>query len=365
MFFGAGNVIFPLAVGQIAGTDTWPTIFGLLLTAVVVPFAGVFAMILYKGDTRAFFAKLGKWPGFLLGLLIILLLGPFGSAPRCIALMHSTINTLVPVSQWNFNALTAVLIFVLSFQKKRLMEVLGLVLTPLLLVSLGIIIFMGLFSRPEIIALPSSGWDLFFFGLKEGYYTMDLLAAFFFSATVFHVIAEKKNLFHTINTTRRLTIAAGLIGAILLAVVYIAFSWIAAFHASDVIIQKELLLHTVAYRIAGPIGSWLVALTVVLACLTTAIALLAACSDFLQTAVFERKVSYHWILLGCTVITFFISMMQFSGIEAFLGPILQIAYPGLIALTMWSIIDYFYPKRINPYWVWLVFMASAASYWFL
>ena len=96
MFFGAGNVIFPLAVGQYAGDQNLFAMFGMIVTAVLMPFAGVLAMILYEGDYRSFFERLGKVPGFALALLIIALLGPLGSTPRCIAVSYSTFASSFP-----------------------------------------------------------------------------------------------------------------------------------------------------------------------------------------------------------------------------------------------------------------------------
>src|ERR1700727_336927 len=93
MFFGAGNIIYPLAVGQYAGDKNLFAMLGLILTAAVMPIAGVIAMILFDGNYRQFFGRLGRIPGFLLALIIISLLGPLGSAPRCIALSYSTIKS--------------------------------------------------------------------------------------------------------------------------------------------------------------------------------------------------------------------------------------------------------------------------------
>src|ERR1700722_11983722 len=84
MFFGAGNVIFPLALGQFAGDKNLYAILGLILTAALIPAAGVFAMILFEGNYKNFFGRLGKVPGFLLAFTTISLLGPLGSTPRCI-----------------------------------------------------------------------------------------------------------------------------------------------------------------------------------------------------------------------------------------------------------------------------------------
>ena len=41
LFFGAGNLIFPVHLGQMAGSNVWQAILGLLITGVGLPLLGV------------------------------------------------------------------------------------------------------------------------------------------------------------------------------------------------------------------------------------------------------------------------------------------------------------------------------------
>ena len=43
LFFGAGNLIFPIQMGQVAGTHFWPALIGFLVTAIGLPFMGILA----------------------------------------------------------------------------------------------------------------------------------------------------------------------------------------------------------------------------------------------------------------------------------------------------------------------------------
>ena len=107
MFFGAGNIVFPLALGQYAGDQNFYGMLGLLLTAAFMPIAGVIAMILFDGNYRAFFGRLGRIPGFILALITISLLGPLGSTPRCIALSYTTLhNAFLDMSPSLFSGLS-------------------------------------------------------------------------------------------------------------------------------------------------------------------------------------------------------------------------------------------------------------------
>ena len=120
MFFGAGNVVFPLVVGQAAGDQTVFAMLGLLITAVGVPFLGLLAILLFQGNYQKFFARAGKVPGFVLAAAIMLLIGPFGGLPRCIALSYSTINVSWPVISFGaFSFLSCAVIFLCTCRKNR------------------------------------------------------------------------------------------------------------------------------------------------------------------------------------------------------------------------------------------------------
>lgn len=365
MFFGAGNVIFPLALGQYAGDKNFYAICGLILTAAIMPIVGVISMILFDGNYRQFFGRLGKVPGFLLALTIICLLGPLGSTPRCIALSYTTLKTsFLGLSPVLFSAIACGIIFIFTIRKNHILKLLGWVLTPLLLGSLIAIIIIGLTSIPNVQNINNTTDNMFLHGLVEGYNTMDLLAAFFFSSTILNFLRSpaKENESATQNYTN-IALQASVIGAFLLATIYIGFSYLAALHGGDLSINgKDELLGAITMKIAGTHAGLLVCITIALACLTTAIALVSAFTDFFQKEVFQEKIRYEIILIGTLFLTFFVSTFEFTGISAFLSPVLQISYPGLIMLTFLNIayrLKNFKPIK-GP--VFLVFLLSAYFY---
>lgn len=348
MFFGAGNIIFPLAIGYAAQDQTLFAVLGLLITAVLIPFMGLIAMILFDGHYQNFFGCIGRIPGLILALSILTLLGPLGSTPRCIALAYSTFKMSFPnLSAVGFSAGSCLLIFFFAVKKNRMLGLLGYVLTPLLLLSLGIIIIKGFMTpgEPQIIEAPL--FETFMHGLKEGYNTMDLLAAFFFSAVVLQSLKKrigsgpdkKSELLKT-------ALQSSCIGAILLGLTYVGFSYLAAKHGSDLMIMSDdQLLGSITMKIIGPSAGFWVNLTIALACLTTAIALVSVFADFLQTEIFRRTVGYETLLGLSLIVTFIVATFEFSGISAFLGPILQTIYPALIALTCFNLV---YAFKVSP-----------------
>ena len=185
MFFGAGNVVFPLVIGSTAGDKNFFAIAGLLITAVGIPFLGLFATILFSGDYRKFFFRIGKWPGLFAIVSCMAMIGPFAALPRCVALAHTTMQAFLPqTSLFIFSLVSCFFLFLLAVRRSNLVDVLGKVLSPILLISLIVIIIKGLIHSPSAQMVSDSGTYFFKRGFLEGYNTMDFLATFFFSNAV-------------------------------------------------------------------------------------------------------------------------------------------------------------------------------------
>lgn len=346
MFFGAGNIVFPLALGQYAQGNSLYAIAGLLISAVLVPFIGVTTMTLFRGDYRQFFGRMGRIPGFAVTVLIMALIGPFGATPRCVTLAYSTLQLFIP-NLWfiGYSLVACSLIFALTVSQKRLLEILGYVLTPLLVGALCLIVVVGLATGPVPLPSADNPSQVFWRGLIEGYNTMDLLGAFFFSSVVL-VCLEQELGSHAIGDKRRLvtmTLKASCIGAGLLGLIYAGFSVLAAMHAPELgATPKDVLLGAMAMKILGSQAGIVACTAVVLACLTTAIALSAVFAQFLQTDIFRNRVSYPMSLLMTTVVTFGMSTLGFSGISQVLTPVLTVIYPALIVLTVVNLLYQLY-----------------------
>lgn len=343
MFFGAGNVVFPLLVGIEAGSQNIYAGMGLLLSAIGVPFLGLISMTLFGGDYKKFFSRVGEGPGFALTALILALIGPFGALPRCIALSFSTIKNYIPgVTLWEFSLISCVIIFWLSWRPGSLVTILGYILTPVLLLSVFIIIGLGFIFSPSAPQSFEPWWSVFLKGFIQGYQTLDLLGAFFFSATI--IFCLKENLAEQNQKDYRslilLTLKASCICVLILGVISLGFSWIAAFNSRSLLdVPKDELLQTVALQILGPDAGLVAIVAILLACLTTEIALATAFAEFVHKDLAKRRISFEWSLIFTLIIAFFVSLLHFERIINFLAPILFFCYPALIAL---SILNIFY-----------------------
>ncbi len=344
MFFGSGNLIFPLYVGHLAKDQCLLASLGFLLTAVAVPFLGVIAMVVYKGDYTAFFRCLGNRFGSILIAILLTIWIPLGSAPRCITLAYSSLSSYVNVGPlWVFSALYCVLIFFVVGKKGRMLDILGYVLTPLLLACLSMIIFKGV-SIQDAFAMPSGeGMEYFYQGLLEGYNTMDLIAAFFFSASVIDILQKTS---HEKMRPLWITFKACVVGISLLGVVYVSLIALAGAHADMLqTVPKDQMLAYIAKDVLGPQMGMIAVVAIFLACLTTSVALVVVYAEFLSKTLFKKYESETGAKISSLLITFIMSLAGLKGITMVTAPVLEIFYPFLIGMIIVNLSIYGY-KRV-------------------
>jgi branched-chain amino acid:cation transporter, LIVCS family len=338
MFFGSGNLVFPLQLGQLVGKNWFLGFLGLFATGIFLPFLGLFVIKLHKGSYRSFFAEGGKIAGLILPLFTLSLLGSFGVVPRCITVAHGGMDYLFPgLSLTIFSLVFCLLTYVICLKDNIMVEMIAKFMSPIKLTALAILIGVGIVYSPTIsTGMPAV--SALTEGVLIGYQTMDLFAAFFFSALVFNqikAILPKTNDHHVIA---KAALSPSIVGALMLAVVYLGFVFLGA-HYSDLIqnVEPELMLPTIATYALNPSAAFIIGIAIVFSCLTTAVALNNIYARYLVDTL-KLKPSYFPIMLaGTTAVSFFISLLDFKGIAAFLAPALEVSYPGLIALTVLSI----------------------------
>lgn len=370
MFFGAGNIVFPLALGQISKDQTLYSVLGLLISAVIVPFTGLISMILFNGDYRAFFERIGKWPGLIVSVVIMGLIGPFGAIPRCITLSYSTITMFLEentISLPIFSILSCFIILFFTIKPSKILDILGYFLTPFLILSLSVIVIVGLYYSPPLQESSFGSSSMFWLGFKEGYQTMDLIGAFFFSSVV--ILGLRSDLYpKSMDDQKKLTkiaLKASYIGAFLLALVYIGFCFLAARMSNELAgVPKDKILGTIALEVLGPYAGIVTSIAVALACLTTAIALASVFAHFLHRDIFSNRVKYGPCLIITLIVTFFISTLQFNGIVHLLAPPLAAVYPALIGLSIMNILYKLYGVKPVKSIVFVIFLCTLAAEFF-
>jgi branched-chain amino acid:cation transporter, LIVCS family len=363
MFFGSGNLVFPLLVGTESQGHFFLSSSGIIVTGVLVPFMGVLAMLLYKGNTNEFLGTMGKPAKFWFPLIALSLMGPFGVLARCITVAHGSFTLLFPhCSLIAFSIAFCGVIFVLTANKSRIIPFLGSALTPFLLISLLAIIAAGAWYGQIPSVQTDHLWPAFREGALQGYQTMDLLAAFFFSTFVIQHLSKKFTEEAEQQALVKVFLKSALLGGGLLSLVYCGLVYLGSAFAMQLQdTAPQAMLGVVAQNTLGSLSAPIVCVAVVLACFTTAVVLTSLFADFFRQEVCLEKVKAPLSLFVTLFIAFCVSTLEFSGIATFLAPILETLYPALIVLTVANIANKLWDLKVQKWPVVLTFVAKLCS----
>lgn len=341
MFFGSGNLVFPIIVGLESEGHYNLAAIGILLTGVLVPFLGVLGMLLYDGKINHFFSCFGKKGIFIFSFLALALMGPFGVLARCLTVAHGALLPMFPNAPLFWTCLVmCVCIYILTLNKNKIVPLLGTALTPFLLLSIGAIVFFGITQGTFPEGESSSGSKAFQNGFFQGYQTMDLLAAFFFSNFVIKHLYDHLGKESAKNDAFSVFLKASMVGASILSVIYCSLVVMGWLYSPQLIGKPpQELLGLIAVESLGRFSGPTVCFAVVFACMTTAIVLTSLFAEFLNNEIACKKLGHSPSLLITLIIGFNVSNLDFVGIASFLGPILETVYPALIALTIVNIIN--------------------------
>lgn len=334
MFFGSGNLIYPLFIGRTAEGGWTTAAMGFLSAAVFLPFLGVVAMVLYEGCYATFFRCLGRRGGLLLSAILLTVWIPLGSAPRCISLSHASLTSYTSAAPplWIFSLAYSGLVYLGIRKASWVLDLLGKIVTPLLLLCIGIVFYQGM-QIGEWPAASSGGEEsLLWLGLREGYNTMDLIASFFFSATIIHLLTQSGG---SMRSSVGLVFRGGMVGMVILSVVYVCLISISAKHAGLLVdVPKDQALAYLTQQLMGERWSVIAILTIMLACVSTSMALIIAYADFLREELFTNSKEGRRAMFLALSIAYVMSLFGLDGITAVTAPVLRVCYPILLVLII-------------------------------
>lgn len=369
MFFGAGSMMWPLILGGSVGQQNFYSLLGLLITGVSLPLLGLIAMILFQGDYHTFFGKIGKWPSLILIFIIQIILGPLGSIPRLVTLSYSTVKAYFPfeISLFIFSIIACIVILLFTSKPQKLVSLLGNILTPILLLSIGLIFIFGFWGHPEQQILPLSSQEAFSQGLKVGYNTLDLIASFIFAPLVLsHFVLEAGNENDQKGCIKILKkmLKASMLAAALLSIMYIGLTYLSSYYTPllEELHKPEERLSLIAKHLFGEKGALLASLAISLTCLTTAIPLVSIFAKYLRNELFLGKVNLFWAQISTLLISCGIANLGFMGIANMLSPILQILCPALIVLCIMNIANKLYETKVSKIPVFATFAISTIGH---
>ena len=358
MFFGSGNLVFPLSIGYYSANSWLLGFLGLLLTGVVLPFLGLFVIKLHKGNYKNFFNEAGSIAGNIIPFFTLSLLGSFGVVPRCITVAHGGISHIFPeLSLWVFASLFCIVSFFLCLKDQIMVKILGKWMSPILLIILVALIGFGIAKAPPL-NMATTESKAFIHGFLIGYQTMDLFAAFFFSALIFKQIQNSMPASTSDKTILLFAVKSSIIGSLLLMIIYFGFVFLGAHYSFLLVnISPEYMLPTIINHVMGNSATLVLAIAIVLSCLTTAVALNNIYARYICSLLALDNKRFSNILLLTTLLSFIISLLDFRAIANFLAPALEVSYPALIVLTIMSICTQKYQK-LKIYMFWFMIFGS-------
>lgn len=340
MFFGSGNLVFPMQIGSHC-LNYWGIGFlGLLMSGILIPFAGVFAIKRYRGSYDNFFKELGFGANIIIPLILLSLLGAFGIVPRCITVAFGGFHVLEPsIPLWAFSCSFTLICFFTGLKDTRMLSIIGKFMTPIKLGTLALIIIVGIISAPYLPISEYTSESAFKLGLVQGYQTMDLIAGFFFSSLIFKYVGQQCGPNTKPKTIFLISAKASLIGASVIAIAYGGLVYLGASYASIIqSVQPTEMLPTLSQHLLGQYSTIVIAFAMGFSCLTTATSLNNLYADFLRKLFRLKDGHFHYVLAATSTVSFALSLLDFKGIAAFLAPILEVIYPGLIVFTVASLI---------------------------
>ncbi len=351
MFFGAGNLIYPIQAGLNSGDKFYYGITGYMLTAVLLPLIGLIAMILFNGDYREFFGRLGKIPGFLSVLFCMCVIGPCIAMSRIVTLSYEMLypfigsfsagNITCPITLPTFSVIFCILTFLATYKESSIISLLGKWISPLLLGSLAIIIIKGIMHPQSFLPVPFSASEVFYEQIIFGYGSLDLLGALFFASAILTIlkktISDEKD--YNLRTLAITGMKAGMIGCTLLGVIYYGLSLLGAYYGPlfSGITNSAALFSQVSFAVMGQHGALIIAIAVAMACYSTIIALAMVLAEYIHKQLSFGFIQYHTSLVMVLAGTAFISCYGLATIMHVSGPIINICYPVLIVITLANI----------------------------
>jgi LIVCS family branched-chain amino acid:cation transporter len=357
MFFGSGNLVFPLLVGSAAQSGVHFAIIGIILGAVVVPFIGLMGMSLVGGDYQKYFAPLGRIPSMIIITSILAFIGPFGVIPRCMTVAYGGALAIMPSMPLPvFSALMVVAIFLLTRKPNQIVDVMGRVLSPFKIGGIILLVVAGLaFSPTPLLTLNHNDIKPLTNGLIEGFQTMDLMAAFFFSGTIIHYLktqfGDEKIL--------KASFQASCVGALCLTVVYGGLVLLGSFYSSEIShLEPPTMLPHIAHLSLGGMSGSIVGFVLMISCLATAAILSVVFAEFLQRDILKNKLSFVQCLMITLTLSYGFSLLGFAGMRQLLGTILVLIYPALTVYATLFIVSHKWGIHLEKYGFWATLMGT-------
>ncbi|MCR8842692.1 branched-chain amino acid transport system II carrier protein [Paenibacillus sp. SC116] len=357
LFFGAGNLIFPPVLGQQSGEQFVMAMFGFILTGVGLPLLTIITIGITGKNMQQLAQQVHPKFGVIFAIAVYIMLGPLMAIPRVTNVSFEMgAQPFVPESlqssSWIlflYSLIFFAVVYVLSLNPSKLVVWVGNILTPLLLLSITAL-FIAAVMNPLGDVQPAVGEYVTspgFKGFMEGYLTLDAIAALAFGLIVINAIRDKG--VQDKRAITKATIQAGIIAGIGLTLVYVALGYIGmtSVEAFGQVANGGQLLTLAVQELFGPFGLILLAVIVTLACLTTCIGLVSACSQYFSSL--TKRISFNGITFLICLIGLLVANLGLNRIISISIPALMVMYPIAIVLIVLSLFNKLFGGRSSVY----------------
>ena len=343
LFFGAGNLIFPIHLGQTAGAHVFTANLGFLITAIGLPFLGIIAIGVSK--TNGIFeisSRVSKIYAYLFTIGLYLVIGPFFALPRLATTSYEIAFSpfISPVQAKFVLPIFSILFFLVVwfFARKpsKILDYIGKFLNPVFLVLLGIVVLlafihpMGGVSHAPVSAQYKEGALLK--GFIDGYNTLDALASLAFGIIIVTTI-KKLGVTHP-NIIAKETFKSGAISIVGMGLIYSLLAIMGTMSLGNFKVSENggIALAQIAQHYLGDYGIIVLSLIIVVACLKTAIGLITAFSETF-TELFPKQ-KYIMFATVVSVLACIFANVGLTKIIMYSTPVLMFIYPLAITLIL-------------------------------
>ncbi len=374
LFFGAGNLIFPIKMGALAGSNVGTALIGMLVSAVGIPLLGVISMGISRSEGLMHMAgRVSKPFAYFFTCALYLTIGPLFAIPRCAATSFTV--GMVPllgegsitVPQLIFTTLFFALVLFFSLKPSKIMDSVGKLLNPIFLIFLGILIAAALMNPVQGISSVEPVGDYvngsFFAGFLQGYDTLDALASLAFGIIVINVIRGLG--VQEPSAIAKSTVKSGVFSMLLMAFIYAAIAIVGTqcygLYAEQLTTDGFTggdIFAIVSRHYFGEIGGILLALTVTFCCMKTAVGLVTSCSEMFSSMF--KWLKYKQCAIALTLFALLVSNIGLNLIIKFSAPVLYFLYPLAIVLILLSLFGRFfeYDRHVMRWTIGFTFVAA-------
>ena len=368
LFFGAGNLIFPAALGQQAGSNVGWALLGFVLTGVGLPLLGVAAMG-YSSckDVEELASRVHPIYGLLYTISLYLSIGPMFATPRTGTVAYEiAIKPFTEGLSMNMEPIFLALFFGvslwLSISPQKLVNRIGNILTPALLLVILLLIVKSFITPLGGYAVPQPSYGdaskAVLQGFLDGYNTMDALASVVFAILVIDFVRLSGATSRAVVT--KTVMEVGAIAVALLGIVYVFIANIGATSVErfGLFDTGAPVLSVSANYLFGGFGQIILAIIVLLACLSTSIGLITSCGTYFHKL--TPKISYKLYVVIFSVAAFGLSMFGLKTIISAAIPVLMLLYPLTIVIILLALLHNVFGGRRCVYaWTVAFTMISA------